>query len=80
MSTHKVEVVSINEIERHPNADSLDLVRIYGFTAIVRLGQFKPGDLAVYIEPDYVVPDNEQFAFLKGKTRIRAMKLRGVWS
>lgn len=80
MSTHRVEVIRIAEIEKHPNADKLGLVRIDGFTAAVRLGDFKPGDLAAYIEPDYVVPDNEQFAFLGGKTRIRAKKLRGIWS
>jgi RNA ligase (TIGR02306 family) len=80
VSTHKVEVIRIADIERHPNADRLGIVRVYGFTAIVALGEYKPGDLAVYIEPDYVVPDTEQFAFLQGKTRIRAKKLRGVWS
>ena len=80
MSTHRVEVVRINHIEKHPNADSLGLVQIEGFTAIVRLGDFQPGDLAVYIEPDYVVPDNAEFAFLQGKTRIKARRLRGVWS
>jgi hypothetical protein len=72
MSTHEVRVHRINEIEKHPNADRLGLVRIDGFTAIVRLGDFKPGDLAAYIEPDYVVPDLEQFTFLKGKLRIRS--------
>jgi RNA ligase (TIGR02306 family) len=80
VSTHKVEVIRIADIERHPNADRLGIVRVYGFTAIVALGEYKPGDLAVYIEPDYVVPDTEHFAFLQGKTRIRAKKLRGVWS
>ena len=80
MSTHRVDVIRIAEIVRHPNADSLGLVQIDGFTAIVRLGDFQPGDLAAYIEPDYVVPDTEQFAFLQGKTRIKAKRLRGVWS
>lgn len=80
MSKHEVRVVRIGEILPHPAADSLGLVQVYGFTAIVRLGDYQVGDLAVYIEPDYVVPDNEQFAFLAGKTRIRAKKLRGVWS
>jgi RNA ligase (TIGR02306 family) len=80
VSTHEVKVYRIAEIEPHPNAHSLGLVRIEGFTAIVRLGDFKPGDLAAYIEPDYVVPDTEQFAFLQGKLRIRCKRLRGTWS
>ena len=80
MSTHKVEVVRVGEITKHPNADSLGLVQIWGFTAIVRLGDFQPGDLAVYIEPDYVVPEGGPFAFLGDKRRIKAKRLRGTWS
>lgn len=83
MSTHKVEVVRLGPIEKHPNADSLGIVKIWGYTAIVRLGQFNEGDLAVYVEPDYVVPvDRPEFAFLGSPKhgRIRCKKLRGVWS
>lgn len=80
MSTHEVRVIRIREIEKHPNADKLGLVRIDGYTCAVALGQFKPGDLAVYIEPDYVVPDLPQYAFLGGHRRIKSKKLRGTWS
>lgn len=86
MSTHEVKVVRIDSIEKHPNADRLDLIHLFGggFTAISRLGQFKLGDLAIYIEPDYVVPSEgpyaERFAFLEGKTRIRSRKLKSIWS
>lgn len=86
MSTHEVKVVRIDSIEKHPNADSLELIHLFGggFTAISRLDQFKLGDLAIYIEPDYVVPSEGEhahlFAFLEGKTRIRSRKLRSIWS
>jgi RNA ligase (TIGR02306 family) len=83
MSTHRVEVVRIENLERHPNADALDLVRIDGFTCAVRRGQFAVGDLAVYVEPDYVVPPTGPFAFLSGDgkpVRIKAKKLRGIYS
>lgn len=80
MSTHRVEVVRIGEIEKHPNADTLGIVKVWGYTALVRLGDFAEGDLAAYIEPDYVVPlERIEFAFLKDP-RIRAKRLRGVWS
>lgn len=79
MSTHKVEVVRLGPIEKHPNADTLGIVKIWGYTAIVRLGDFAEGDLVAYIEPDYVVPETPQFAFLKDR-RIRAKRLRGTWS
>lgn len=79
MSTHRVEVVRLGPIEKHPNADTLGIVQVWGYTAIVRLGEYTEGDLAAYIEPDYVVPDTETFAFLRDR-RIRAKKLRGIWS
>ncbi len=83
MSTHRIDVVRINAIDKHPNADALGLVSILGFTCAVRLGDFAPGDLAVYVEPDYVVPCEGPFAFLCGDgkpARIKAKRLRGVWS
>lgn len=80
MSTHRVEVVRVGKVEPHPNADRLGLVRVWGYTAIVRLGDFKEGDLAAYVEPDYVVPKDERFAFVGENRRIRARRLRGVWS
>lgn len=79
MSTHSVSVLRCPPIEKHPNADSLGLIHIDGFTAAVRLGEFQEGELIAYIEPDYVVPDTEQFSFLKDR-RIRSKRLRGVWS
>lgn len=82
ISTHEVVVVRIKTIEDHPNAHSLDIIPLYegGFNAIARKGDFKVGDLAIYVEPDYVVPpDAEMFAFLPHK-RVKSKKLRGVWS
>ena len=64
MSQHQAKVVRITEILKHPNADSLGLVEIGGFQVVVRLDQFKPGDLAIYIEPDSVVPEIPQFKFV----------------
>jgi RNA ligase (TIGR02306 family) len=83
MSTHRVDVVRIGEIVKHPNADTLGLVQIYGWTCAIRLGDFQPGDLCAYIEPDYVVPSAGPFEFLckEGKpARIKAKRLRGTWS
>lgn len=79
-STHRVEVVRIHAIEKHPNADSLGIVRVYGYTCCVRLGDFQPGDLAAYIVPDSIVPETEAFAFLGEHRRIRVKRLRGTVS
>lgn len=98
------EVVRIAEVQPHPNADRLELVRFYmanegpdphtnalltAYTCVSQKGTFKPGDLAVYVSVDAVVPlDRPEFTFLAqrpdgaGKThfRIRAARLRGVYS
>ena len=64
MSNHAIPVVRINEILKHPNADQLGLVEIGGFQVVVRLEQFKPGDLAYYVPPDSIVPERPEFNFV----------------
>jgi RNA ligase (TIGR02306 family) len=86
MSTHEAKVVRIKEINTHPNADSLEITTIYSYPCCIRKDQFKVGDLAVFIEPDTLVPvEKECFSFLApkakdGYARISAMKLRGYSS
>lgn len=64
MSNHEAKVVRIQEILKHPNADSLGLVEVGGFQVVVRLDQFKIGDLAVYIQPDSIVPQHPVYKFM----------------
>lgn len=85
MSKHEIPVVRIGKIEDHPNADKLQITRVFGYTVVIGKGQFKEGDFGVYIPPDYEVPTNlPEFAFLakEGQThhRIRVSKRRGVIS
>jgi RNA ligase (TIGR02306 family) len=83
MSEFHVQVVKVGDIERHPNADTLSLTRVHGgYPVIFRTGDFKPGDLAVYIPIETTLPATEQFAFLKDseRKRLRAKKLRGIFS
>jgi len=67
-------------MEEHPDADALSLVKIDGYQCIVKTDEWNDGDVAVYIPPDYVVPDSEQFAFLQGRLRIKVRKYRGLYS
>lgn len=87
MSEHAVKVIRIEAVNPHPNADKLDIIPIGGWQAVARKGDFSPGDLAIYIEPDYVVSlDRPEFKFLdkdgKGKLkhRLKAIRLRGALS
>lgn len=81
MSDFKVEVVRIGEVKRHPNADTLSITNVGAYCVIFKNGQFNPGDLAVYVPEECVVPaDDPRWEFLAGKTRIRAKRLRGIFS
>lgn len=88
MSNHTIPVVQITAVQEHPNADSLEIVRVndYEYQTIVRKGDFKEGDLAIFVEPDYVVPAHRpEFSFLsdngrKSRVRITTKRLRGLWS
>jgi RNA ligase (TIGR02306 family) len=80
MSEWHVETVRVGKVEKHPNADTLSVTQVHGgYPVIFRTGDMQEGDLAVYIPVDSIVPDVPQFAFLQ-KRRIKAKKLRGVYS
>lgn len=85
MSNHEIPIVSV-QLEPHPNADSLSLVKIYGWTVVARTADWADKTKGIYIPPDFTVPlSRPEFAFLdtgKGETRcrIRVKKLRGILS
>ncbi len=74
-------IQKISFVEKHPNADLLDVIQVLGYKCIVKRGAFNVGDLVVFIEPDSILPDKPWAAFYKSKSnRVRAVKLRSVWS
>lgn len=87
MSTHRVEVVKIEEILPHGNADRLELAKIGGWQVVVGKGNFRAGQLALYIPVDSILPNSlELRLFPPGskitlkKGRIRSIKIRGQMS
>jgi RNA ligase (TIGR02306 family) len=81
MSEFHVSIVRLGKFEKHPNADTLEITMAHGgYPVIVKMGAFKEGDLAVYIPVDSIVPNTPEWAFLDGHFRIKARKLRGVFS
>lgn len=82
MSEFHVEVVRLGPIEKHPNADQLEITHVRGnYPVIVRKGEYKEGDKAVYIPIDSMVPgDDPRWSFLAGHNRIKAKRLRGIFS
>ena len=63
-ANHQANIVRIKEILPHNNADSLEIVPVGEYQIVARKGQFKVGDLGVYIQPDSVVPQTEPFRFI----------------
>ena len=86
-------ITRVTRLSPVPGADRIELASVAGWQCVVKKGEFKVGDLAVYFEIDAVPPDTEQFAWLwqpkdkpelrlarPEKFRIRTMRLRGALS
>lgn len=83
------EVVSVRPIE---GADAIEVARVRGWDTVVKIGEFRPGDLCVYFEVDSMLDvTRPQFEFLAGRGArtdadgntghvLRTMKLRGQYS
>ncbi len=85
MSIFKVEVVKIDNINSHPNADKLDITTIedMAYQVVTAKGNFQPGDIAFYFPIDSVIPDNylDEFGIRPYYSKkLRAAKLRGIFS
>jgi len=63
-STHRVNVVKVEEIMKHPSADTLGIVYLGGYQVVVKKDNFSVGSLALYVQPDTIVPTTEPFKFL----------------
>lgn len=62
MSDFKVEVVKIDNVEKHPDADRLTIVTIGGYKCIANLKddgtwRYNTGDLVVYIPEQAIIPE-----------------------
>jgi len=65
MSDWHPQVVKIEKVEKHPDADALDIATVLGdYPVIIKRDEYKVGDLAGYIPIDSIVPDVDQFYFL----------------
>jgi RNA ligase (TIGR02306 family) len=80
----------INAIDPIVGADAIEVATIDGWKVVIKKGEFKVGDLAVYLEIDSWVPtelasflsrgkEPREFEGIKGE-RLRTVKLRGQLS
>jgi RNA ligase (TIGR02306 family) len=83
-------VRKIDSIRPIPDADAIECAVVGGWTVVVKKGEFKAGDLAVYCEIDSFIPteiapflskgqEPKEFEGVKGE-RLRTVKLRGQLS
>lgn len=49
--------VKIKEIREIPGADRIELATVMDYTVVVKKGEYKPGDMGIYIEVDSLLPD-----------------------
>lgn len=86
MSEFTCPVVQIPWVKPVPNSDALEHTEVFETNVVLRKGQLKAGDLAVYIPLDSMVPMTKpQFQGLGIKTekdlyRVKAVRLRGMYS
>jgi hypothetical protein len=50
-------IVKVGEIRNIPGADRIELASVMDYTVVVKKNEYKPGDLAMYVEVDSVLPD-----------------------
>jgi len=66
-------IVELNPIE---GADNIEVATVLGWKCVVKKGDFKPGDLGVYIEIDSILPEKPEFEFMKDRRyRVKTIKL-----
>lgn len=88
MSSLIIEIAKIENVEKHPNADRLDLVFVKGWCCIVSKDSFKKNDKCVYIPIDSILPPEIEDKIFGSNSkikpektgRIRTIKLRGFIS
>jgi len=89
MSTFRVPCIKVGPITKHSNADTLGITQADGFQTIVRLGEIKEGELAVYIPAESMINVQSKWALnsipdiikdTNGRFRVRAVRLRKEFS
>lgn len=75
----------IGSVSEIPGADNIELVSVGGWNAITKRGEYKVDDLVVVATTDAVIPqklsdDIGVTNYLRKGSRVRTVKLRGVYS
>ncbi len=88
MSERKLATVrAIAAVDPIPGADAIEVATVTGWKVVIKKGEFKPGDLAVYCEIDSFLPVKPEYEFLRKSSfrkmgglegfRLKTIRLRG---
>lgn len=81
MNRKLASIKTISDIMPIEGKDRIELAIIDGWQIIVKKGEYQIGDKTVFVEIDSVLPETEEFEFLRPKKfRIKTMKMGGVLS
>jgi RNA ligase (TIGR02306 family) len=70
-------IEKILNVRPHPNADRMELATVNGWQVCIKKGEYKAGDLCIYVTTDTVLADCPQYEFLRSKKfHIHPIKLR----
>ena len=86
MNDFRVEVVEVDEVLEHPNADRLEIAKVKGWQCVVGKDSFAAGDKGIYIPIESILPEELEakiFGTSKvklSKHRVKTIRLRGAVS
>lgn len=78
MERKLASIQRIDALRPIEGADAIEVADVLGWHVVVKKGEFQVSDLCIYCEIDSILPEREEFEFLRQrKFRIKTMKLRG---
>ena len=81
MNRKLASIKIVSDIIPIVNRDKIELAIVDGWSVIVKKGEFQIGDKCVYCEIDSIMPETDQFEFLRNKKfRIKTMKMGNIFS
>jgi RNA ligase (TIGR02306 family) len=68
----------IADLRPIPGADRIEAATVLGYQTVVKKGEFRPGDLCVWHEPDTIVADRPEYEFLRKQGfRLKVARFKG---
>lgn len=78
MERKLASIQKVLKVQPIPDSDNIEMIQVLGWELVAKKGEFKVGDLCVYVEIDSLLPETTWSEFLRPrKFRIKTIKLRG---